>query len=410
MSQAFASGIPVNRRGVALMASAHVADDLYQGVVPALLPFLVAERGYSYAAVAGLTLAATVLSSVVQPAFGWLGDRKPRRWMIPAGMLTAAVGVGLAGLSPSYVVTWLLVALSGLGIAAFHPEAARAARQASGDSNRAMSVFALGGNVGFALGSLIATPLLLVTGLDGTALLVLPALMMASILITKLRIVLDGHTAEKRRPTAVVGDDNWPAFLRLTAIVVVRSIVFFGLTSFLALYFIHSLDATAFEGGAALTLFLIAGAGGTLVGGWLADRFGRLLSIRIGFALTVPAMAGIVLASSWPVAMVFVGITGVAIFIPFAVFVILGQDYLPHRIGTASGVTVGLAVSIGGLFTPVLGWLADSVGLQLALGVLIALPIVALILTALLRDPRREHRHPRPAGDTTAEAAEEGAL
>ncbi|HEY5223162.1 MAG TPA: MFS transporter [Microbacteriaceae bacterium] len=410
MSQAGVNALPVNRKGVALMSSAHVADDIYQGVVPALLPFLVAERGYTYAAVAGLTLAATVLSSVAQPAFGWLGDCKPRRWMIPAGMLTAAVGVALAGLSPTYVVTWLLIALSGLGIAAFHPEAARAARQASGDSNRAMSVFALGGNVGFALGSLVATPLLLTTGLSGTVFLVLPALVMASILIAKLRSGLDGRAAEKRRTRVVIGEDNWPAFLRLTAIVVVRSIVFFGLTSFLALYFIHNLDATAVEGGAALTLFLIAGAGGTLIGGWLADRFGRLLSIRIGFALTVPAMAGIVLSPSWPIAMVFVAITGVAIFIPFAVFVILGQDYLPHRIGTASGVTVGLAVSIGGLFTPVLGWLADSVGLQVALGVLIALPIVALILTALLRDPRREPRHPRPTGDTTAEAADEGAL
>jgi MFS transporter, FSR family, fosmidomycin resistance protein len=409
-AQSLVNGLPVNRRGVGMMSAAHVADDIYQGVVPALLPFLVAERGYSYAAVAGLTLAATVLSSVAQPAFGWLGDRRPRRWMIPAGMLTAAIGVGLAGLSPAYVVTWLLIALSGLGIAAFHPEAARAARQASGDSNRAMSVFALGGNIGFALGSLVATPLLLATGLGGTVILVIPALVMATILIVKLRTVLDGPVSSTRRVPTIDGVDDWPAFLRLTAVVVVRSIVFFGLTSFLALYFIHNLDATVVEGGAALTLFLICGAVGTLTGGWMADRWGRLKSIRFGFMLTIPAMAGIVLSPSWPIAMIFVALTGVAIFIPFAVFVILGQDYLPHRIGTASGVTVGLAVSIGGLFTPVLGWMADSIGLQPIMVILIALPLVALILTTLLRDPRGRPRHPRPAGDTTAQAADHGAL
>jgi MFS transporter, FSR family, fosmidomycin resistance protein len=409
-AQSLVNGLPVNRRGVGMMSAAHVADDIYQGVVPALLPFLVAERGYSYAAVAGLTLAATVLSSVAQPAFGWLGDRRPRRWMIPAGMLTAAIGVGLAGLSPAYVVTWLLIALSGLGIAAFHPEAARAARQASGDSNRAMSVFALGGNIGFALGSLVATPLLLATGLGGTVILVIPALVMATILIVKLRTVLDGPVSSTRRVPTIDGVDDWPAFLRLTAVVVVRSIVFFGLSSFLALYFIHNLDATVVEGGAALTLFLICGAVGTLTGGWMADRWGRLKSIRFGFMLTIPAMAGIVLSPSWPIAMIFVALTGVAIFIPFAVFVILGQDYLPHRIGTASGVTVGLAVSIGGLFTPVLGWMADSIGLQPIMAILIALPLVALILTTLLRDPRGRPRHPRPAGDTTAQAADHGAL
>ncbi len=393
-----------------MMASAHLSDDIYQGIVPALLPFLVAERGYSYAAVAGLTLAATVLSSVAQPAFGWLGDKKARRWMIPAGMLTAALGVGLSGLSLSYVATWLLIAVSGLGIAAFHPEAARAARQASGDSNRAMSVFALGGNIGFALGSLIATPLLLATGLRGTMILVVPALVMATILMIKLRHVLDGKTQGKKHVPAAEGLDDWPAFLRLTAVVIVRSIVFFGLTSFIALYFIHELHASAVQGGAALTVFLVGGTVGTLSGGWLADRWGRLVSIRVGFALTVPAMAGIVLSPNWPLAMVFAAITGVAIFIPFAVFVILGQDYLPHRIGTASGVTVGLAVSVGGLFTPVLGTIADSIGLQPVLGLLIALPIVALVLTTLLHEPRNGPRHPRPSGDTTAQAAEEGAL
>ncbi|WP_344784430.1 MFS transporter [Microbacterium kribbense] len=398
----------MNRRGVAMMASAHLADDLYQGVVPALLPFLVAERGYSYAAVAGLTLAATVLSSVAQPAFGLLGDRKPIRWMIPAGMLTAGVGVALVGLASSYWLTWLLIALSGLGIAAFHPEAARAARQASGDSNRAMSVFALGGNAGFALGSLIATPLLLATGLRGTVLLVLPAAVMAAILFLALRTVLDGRAGKTTRHGLPVGDDDWPAFLKLTGIVIIRSVVFFGITSFVALYFIHDLATSQVIGGAALTVFLIAGACGTLIGGWVADRFGRLRSIRIGFAVAVPAIAGMLLSPTWPAAMIFVVITGVAIFMPFAVFVILGQDYLPHRIGTASGVTVGLAVSVGGLFTPVLGWLGDSFGLQVALAVLIVLPLIALGLTAFLKDPRHERRQPHD--DAITRAADDGAL
>ena len=139
-----------------MMSSAHMVDDLYQGVIPAMLVFFVSERHYSYAAVAGLTLAATMLSSIVQPAFGVWTDRKPRRWLVPAGMLVAALGVAAAGLFSSYATTWLMVALSGLGIAAFHPSAASAARRAAGDSNRGMSIFALGGNVGFALGSLLA--------------------------------------------------------------------------------------------------------------------------------------------------------------------------------------------------------------------------------------------------------------
>jgi len=376
----------VNRRGIALISSAHVVDDAYQGVVPALLPFLVAERHYSYAAVSGLTLAATLLSSVAQPLFGWWTDRRPRRWMIPAGILTAATGVASVGLFSSYLLTWLVIALSGLGIAAFHPEAARAARQAAGNSNRAMSVFALGGNAGFALGSLITAPVLLLAGLRGTVLLIVPALVMVVILVTRLTTILD-RPGQRRTATLPTGVDDWPAFLRLTSVVVVRAVLFFGLTSFLALYFIHELGASPGVGGASLTLFLVAGGIGTLLGGWVADRHGRLTSIRLGFVLTAPAMAGLVLSTSLPLVLVFVALTGIGTFMPFSVFVILSQDYLPNRIGTASGVTIGLAVSIGGLFSPLLGWLADSTSLRFTLSTLIALPILALLLSALMHEP-----------------------
>ena len=376
----------MNRRGIALISSAHVVNDAYQGVVPALLPFLVAERHYSYAAVSGLTLAATLLSSIAQPLFGWWTDRRPRRWMIPAGILTAATGVASVGLFSSYLLTWLVIALSGLGIAAFHPEAARAARRAAGNSNRAMSVFALGGNAGFALGSLITAPVLLLAGLRGTVLLIVPALVMVVILVTRLTTILD-RPGQRRTATLPTGVDDWPAFLRLTSVVVVRAVLFFGLTSFLALYFIHELGASPGVGGASLTLFLVAGGIGTLLGGWVADRHGRLTSIRLGFVLTAPAMAGLVLSTSLPLVLVFVALTGIGTFMPFSVFVILSQDYLPNRIGTASGVTIGLAVSIGGLFSPLLGWLADSTSLRFTLSTLIALPILALLLSALMHEP-----------------------
>ena len=369
------------------MSSAHVVDDIYQGVVPALLPFMVAERGYSYAAVAGLTLAATVLSSVAQPAFGWWIDRHPRPWMVAAGISTAAVGVVLAGLVDSYVATWLVIALSGLGVAAFHPEAARNARKAAGNSNRGMSVFALGGNAGYALGSLITTPVLLWFGLRGTVLLAAPAVILVLLLVTRMTNIMDGPAAQKTAVPLPDRADDWPSFLRLTAVVVVRSMLFFGFTSFVALYFIHHFGASKAVGGAALTTFLVAGATGTLLGGWIGDRFGRLMSMRLGFLFAVPALAGMVLASSETVAFVFVALAGVAVYLPFSVMVMLGQDYLPNRIGTASGVTVGLAVSIGGLFSPVVGWVADSFGLRTALAILILLPVLALILTTFLREP-----------------------
>ncbi len=379
----------MNRRGVAWMSLTHSVDDIYQGAVPALLPFLVAERHYSYAAVSGLTLAATVLSSVAQPAFGVMADRRPRRWMIPAGMGLAGAGVAAAGLFSAYTLTWIAIALSGLGVAAFHPEGARAARQAAGDSTRAMSVFALGGNAGFALGPLLTTPVLLATGVRGTPLLVLPALVMAVLLVWRLDRVLDGPSGQRRQPILPTGRDDWRAFANLTAVVVVRSILFFGLTTFLALHFIHDLHTSKAEASAVLTAFLVAGAVGTLAGGHIADRAGRLACVRLGFALAIPTLLGIALVSNRPAAIALVAVAGVALYLPFSVFVVLGQDYLPNRIGTASGVTVGLAVSVGGLASPAFGFLADATSLRAVLLTLTALPVLGLLLAIPLRDPAR---------------------
>ena len=136
MGGATINGVNISRRRMSVLVAGHAVDDLYQGAVPAVVPFLVLERGYGYLAIAGITVAATLLSSVVQPLFGWLTDRRPMPWLVPLGMTLAGVGVGLSGLSDSYVVTWLAIALSGLGVAAYHPEAARLARRVAREENR----------------------------------------------------------------------------------------------------------------------------------------------------------------------------------------------------------------------------------------------------------------------------------
>jgi FSR family fosmidomycin resistance protein-like MFS transporter len=389
--------VPFNVRGIALVASSHVVDDLYQGIVPALLPFFVAERQYSYAAISGITLAATVLSSVAQPLFGVWTDKRARRWLIGGGISLAAVGVVLAGYMPNYPLTWIVIALSGLGIAAFHPEAARAARQAAGRSNTGMSIFALGGNTGYALGSFVATPVLLAFGLRGTVLLLVPAVVMVGILARYLTPTLERPTSRGTRPALPTGRDNWPAFLTLTVIVVIRSILFFGFTSFVALYFINHLGTSQATGGAALTTFLVCGALGTLLGGWLGDRFHPLIPIRAGFVLSVPALAGVLWVDSVPIAFLLTAAAGVATYLPFSVFVLLGQDYLPNRIGTASGMTVGLGASIGGLANPLIGWLADATTLRTALVTLLVLPVIALIVAMFLTLPDREEPGEDPA-------------
>ncbi|WNV77216.1 MFS transporter [Geodermatophilus sp. DSM 44513] len=389
----------VDRRGLGVLTASHVVDDLYQGAVPALLPFLVLERGYSYAAATGITLAATVLSSVVQPAFGVLVDRRPLPWLTPVGLLVAGVGIGLAGIGEAYWWTWAAVALSGLGVAAYHPAAARAARAAAGASAQGMSWFAVGGNAGLALGPVVVTPVLLAYGVAGTPLLALPALLTAVILLALGRRARARARPVRAAAGAAPRADDWRSFGWLTGLVVIRSVLYFGISSLVALYVIDRFGVSAAAGSAALTTFLAVGAAGTLAGGWLADRWGRLPAIRLGYAVAVPGVALLVAAPSWPVAVAAAVLLGVGLYLPFSVQTTLGQELLPNRVGTASGVTIGLAVSAGGAATPLFGLLADAHGLQWALAALLPLPLLALLLS--LRLPERT-ASPRAGEQPTA--------
>jgi FSR family fosmidomycin resistance protein-like MFS transporter len=377
----------VNRIGVALLTISHSVDDLYQGAVPALLPFLVAERHYSYAAASGLVLAGNLFSSIAQPAFGALTDRFRLWWLVGVGMSFAGIGVGLSGLASSYQLTWLAIALSGLGVAAFHPEAARSARIASGGRQIAMSWFGFGGNVGLTIGPLLVTPVLLAIGLRGTAVLAVPALLVGASVLSLHRRVLPRAAVAPKPGTARAGRDDWPGFARLTVVIVTRAVLFFGLTSFLALYVTRQLGGSQTLGEGALALFLGCGALGTLLGGHLADRFGRLPVLRVGYVLMIPSLLGLV-AVGRPWVFPFIVLSALTVYLPFAVQVTLSQDLLPNRVGTASGVSLGLAITAGGLLAPLFGALADATTLRTTLLVLVVLPVVALLVSAGLRDPR----------------------
>ncbi|ATL71717.1 MFS transporter [Nocardia terpenica] len=366
-------------------AVAHAVDDFYQGLVPASIPFFVLERHYSYVAASGLALAANLGSSLPQPVLGVLVDRRRLLWMSPVGVSAAGIGAGLAGLAPPYWMVWTLLLMSGIGIAAFHPAAGRDARQAAGDSTAAMSLFAAGGSAGYFLAPALATPVLTAWGVGATALFIPPAVLMGVMLWRHQRRA----AAEAVGGRARTGRDRWRPFAVLTALAVVRSIVFAGLGTFLALYWIRQLGASRILGGTALTALLVGGVLGTLCGGRIADRFGTLWTVRIGCAAVVPALIAVRLVPDPVSGLALVVLVGVALNLPFAVLVKLGQDYLPTRPGTAAGVTMGLAVSAGGLFVPVFGVLADARGTGAVLTALCAVPVAAVLLGWLLPDPRR---------------------
>lgn len=376
---------------VALLCLGHLVTDINQGALPALLPFLIAEYGLSYTAAGFLVFASNIASTVVQPLFGHLADRRPRPWLLPAGIVLAGAGLAATGLVHSYGWVCLAVMVSGIGVAAFHPQGARLVNRVAGDRKAtAMSIFGVGGTLGFAIGPGLVTAALLAWGMKGTAILALPTALLAAALAWHLAgLPIDQSGTAPRRSGGSPGatGDAWGPFARLTAAVVARAVLFYGFNTFVPLYWIHVLGQSKAAGATALTLFALASVCGNLLGGRLADRFGSTRIAAVGFCALLPLVPALTMVSSAPAALAILVLIGCALSTTYSPLVILGQAYLPNHIGLSSGVTLGVAVSIGGVATPLLGRVADHYGLWATLAVLSFVPLVSAGLALTLPRP-----------------------
>lgn len=251
----------------------------------------------------------------------------------------------------------------------------------------AMSLFGIGGQLGFAIGPLIATAALLSFGLKGTVLFVVPSVIMAAILMFKLPGLSAGYNTKGGGQSVKArsgGQDAWPAFVCLSSALLCRSVIFYGLNTFLALYWIDVLHQSKAAGGSALAVLMGSSIAGNFMGGRTADRFGYRVVTVAGFALLTALLPLLVFADSAVLATVLLVPIGIAFSAPFGPMVVLGQSYLPNRVGLASGITLGLAFSFGGLATPLLGWIADHHGLRATISVVAALPILCAGLALML--------------------------
>jgi MFS transporter, FSR family, fosmidomycin resistance protein len=387
----------VDKRAMAALSSGHLATDLAQGALPALLPFLIVKFDLSYTMAAALVLAATFSSSLVQPAFGFWSDARGALWLLPAGVALAGIGMALAAVAPSYFLLVLAVLVSGLGVAAYHPEGSKFASYVSGERRASgMAFFSVGGNVGFALGPLTAT-LLIITlglGLEGGLFLALPGLAVAVLLLAHRRYLDDFAPVRETRQERRARPSQPRGLALLLAIVGLRSVAHMGLFTFIPLYEKARGNGVG-HGTLLLSLFLIAGAVGTLAGGPLADRFGRRPVLRGSFVVATPLILAYALVGG-PVGEVALVFSGVAVIGTFGVSLVMSQEYMPGRVGMASGLSIGLAIGLGGVAALALGALADAVDLQTAVVATAAGPALALLL-ALVLPPAPGRRPVEPA-------------
>jgi FSR family fosmidomycin resistance protein-like MFS transporter len=384
-------------KNVHLLAVGHLVTDINQGALPAMLPFLIAAHEISFTAAAGIVFAANMTSTVVQPLFGHAADRFSKPWILCVGVLLAGTGLALTGLCRNYGMILALAVVSGIGIAAYHPQAARLVNLAAGQHKAtAMSIFGIGGTVGFAVGPLLVTSSLLKWDLPGTLILLVPVSLMGTIIWVHYGALANLERLNKRPSASRPLNDRtekWGAFTRLTLVVVGRSILFYGLNTFIPLYWIHVLNTSPAMGSTALSVMSASGIAGNLLGGRLADRLGLRQVILWGFGLLIVLMPLFVWVQSQWMALFLLFPIGFCLFATYSPTIVLGQRYLPNRIGFSSGITLGVAVAIGGAATPFLGKLADIYSVWTAVVSITGLPVLIVAMTWFLPDPE-DHRRP----------------
>ena len=369
----------------------HCINDFGQGSLAALIPFFIANFGLNYYQSASIIFCNTIVASVAQPILGYVADRWRVPWFIPVGFSITLVSISAIALATSYEMILTLSLIAGLGAALFHPEAALLVnRMQSNELGNAMGRFAVGGSAGFAMGPLLAGGVYV---FGAHFLWVFTAIALLGVLLylyaftgsTDADAVGESKSSAKSTNS---GTNDWVSFGKLFFVIASRSILFSVLSIFIPILYITVINGEASASSLALTMYFAMGAVLTYMGGALSDKLGFLKTVRLGNLIFLPSvLVFIFVPNIW-------GFFGAMIPMAFGVFsqygpiTVLGQKYLAKNAGFASGITLGLGITLGGLVAPYVGHLADIYDVQTALMTLIPVGLMGLLMSLWLKEPK----------------------
>jgi MFS family permease len=375
----------------------HLLNDAIQAVVPAMFPILEKSMGLSFTQLGIIAFSLNMVSSVMQPLVGFFTDKKPMPYALPIGLTFTLVGILGLGFASNFAWIVLAVVLIGLGSAVFHPEGSRVAYMAAGNRRGlAQSIYQVGGNTGQALAPLITALILVPLGQRGASWFTFVAALAVILLIYiagwyNQRLNQSPKTAKGKRTSTdqKVGLSrevkNTIVFILL--LIFARTWYTSGMTNFYTFYAIKEYGLTIKQSQLFLFAFLVSGAIGTFFGGPLSDRFGKKQIISFSMLATVPFSILIPYVSP-TMAFIFLILSGFILMTSFSVTVVYAQELVPGKIGTMSGLTVGLAFGMGAIGSVGLGYLADWIGLQSMITWLGVLPLLGLIAFLLPSDQK----------------------
>jgi FSR family fosmidomycin resistance protein-like MFS transporter len=348
-----------------LLSFGHFTIDAYSSFFSPLLPLLVVKLHLSLTRVGTLVALMSLASSMAQPLFGLVSDRMRHPWFVALGPLAAALFISSLGLAPDFGTLVALLMIGGLGVAAFHPQAASIAGESSARRGMAMAFFVTGGTLGFSIGPLFAVLMVSAFGLGRTWLAAIPGVIASIVLLAALGKMRPPRHEPRERPKLA---ELTPLARPLTLLyfaVVARSAVSYGFMTFLPLL-LTARGYSVVQAGSLASLYLASGAMGGFLGGWLADRWGGRRVVVISFVGATPLYFLFLFAPDrWGLVSLILGSFVLQTSLP--VNVVMGQELSPRHASTISSLLMGAAWGLGALIIGPIGALADRWGLHNAL-------------------------------------------
>jgi len=378
----------------------HMLNDLMQSLIPALYPMLKQQFHLDFTQVGLITLAFQLTASLLQPTIGVYTDRRPQPYSLAVGMGATLIGLVLLSLARNYAMVVFAASMVGIGSAVFHPEASRVARMASGGRyGFAQSLFQVGGNIGGAIGPLLAALIVLPRGQGAIAWFSLSALL-AMIVLTRVGM---WYAARPRHSQAAIraaaGTSGFSRGRVVFCIVVLMLLTFSknvytsSFSSFFTFYLIERFQLSVHDAQVQLFVFMTAIAVGTLIGGPLTDRIGRRPMIWISIVGALPFTLALPYANLFWSGVLTV-IIGLLMASAFPAILVYAQELVPGRVGLISGMFFGFAFGLGGLGAAAMGRIADATNVSFVFQLGSYLPAIGLV-TWLLPNLERA-RPPRP--------------
>ncbi|MGI6557867.1 MAG: MFS transporter [Limnochordia bacterium] len=383
-----------------IISLGHAVIDFYMNMLPSLMPFIMTKYGLTFTQVGLIIAVRAAAGSFTQPLFGLFVDRKGSGRTLILSLIWTSVIMSLIGVAPGY--WWLLVitAFGPLACALYHPLGSALLREGSAPESvgTLTSLYIVAGSVGYALAPIVSVAIVSRLGLPGTLFLCIPGLAVAVVLIAMgvLDARLGRETAipveaasEKDGAKSIFDRSQWLAssgqVLMLSTTAILRSWAYVGLVNFLPIYYV-SRGYSPEYGSYMLSLFLISGSVGTLLGGRLSDQWGRRPVTAGSLVLALFCLASY-LHSSGAAEIILLAATGFTLLSSMSVTTVHAQELMVGHTGMAAGLMMGLVYGLGGIGASFSGRIADVYSLHTALLTLVVVLIPAIITVLVVPDP-----------------------